>query len=37
VTLSLLAYAYLSVVRSVAEDEWEAGKKGIQNRISALN
>ena len=27
VTLSLLAHAYLSVVRSVAEDEWEAAKK----------
>jgi SRSO17 transposase len=34
VTLSLLAHAYLAVLRSVAEDEWEAGKKGIRNRIS---
>jgi SRSO17 transposase len=37
VTLSLLAHAYLSVLRSVAEDEWEAGKKGIQDRISVSN
>jgi SRSO17 transposase len=37
VTLSLLANAYLSVVRSVAEDKWRAAKKGIQNRISAPN
>ncbi len=34
VTLSLLAHACLSVLRSVAEDEWEAGKKGLPNRIS---
>jgi SRSO17 transposase len=34
VTLSLLAYAYLCVLRSVAEEEWEAGKKGLLNRIS---
>ena len=37
VTLSLLAHAYLSVVRSVAEEEWEAAKKGIQDRIWVPN
>lgn len=37
VTLSLLAHAYLSVLRSMAENEWEAAKKGIQNRICVLN
>jgi SRSO17 transposase len=36
-TLSLLAHAYLCVVRSMAEKEWEAGKKGIENRSSAPN
>lgn len=34
VTLSLLAHAYLCVLRSVAEEEWEVGKKGLLSRIS---
>jgi SRSO17 transposase len=33
-TLSLLAHAYLAVVRSVAEHEEGVGKRGISNRIS---
>jgi SRSO17 transposase len=33
-TLSLLAHAYLAVVRSVAEDEEGVAKRGISNRIS---
>ena len=37
VTLSLLAHAYLSVLHSVAGEEWEAGKKGIPNRIYVPN
>ncbi len=34
-TLSLLAHAYLAVVRSVVEHEEGVGKRGISNRISA--
>ena len=37
VTLSMLAHAYLSVLRSVAEEEWDAAKKGIQDRIWVPN
>jgi SRSO17 transposase len=33
-TLSLLAHAYLAVVRSVAEHEEGAGKRGISKRVS---
>jgi SRSO17 transposase len=33
ITLCLLAHAYLGVVRSVAEDEEEATKKGISARV----
>jgi SRSO17 transposase len=34
ITLCLLAHAYLAVVRSVAEDEEDAAKKGISPRVS---
>lgn len=34
ITLCLLAHAYLGVVRSVAEDEENAAKKGTQTRVS---
>ncbi len=34
ITLCLLAHAYLAVVRSVAEDEQDAAKKGIAVRVS---
>ena len=34
ITLCLLAHAYLAVVRSAAEDEEDAGKKGISPQVS---
>jgi SRSO17 transposase len=37
ITLCLLAHAYLAVVRSVAEDEEEAAKKGIALQASILS
>jgi hypothetical protein len=34
ITLCLLAHAYLAVVRSVAEDEEDAAKRGTSTRLS---
>jgi SRSO17 transposase len=34
ITLCLLAHAYLAVVRSAAEDEEDAAKKGISPQVS---
>jgi SRSO17 transposase len=36
VTLCLMAHAYLAVVRSVAEDEEDAAKKGPSTRVSSI-